>query len=338
MEKVVLDGREYTKASVVAKQFNYTSDYLGQLCRGKKVDARVIGRTWFVNIDSLQGHRSQKYASLKKLKVQNNESTSTIPLHSGIAPKQYIKRVSMPLRSVHKKLTTPPTGSLGEGAREVDVQYQSDDSSLLPAIRKPSKVTLLKVSPAGAEKLSVKSDGDKTSVLSPEPLPEVYLRGLLSVKDATDKEVEIEEISETRDNDLNKAEIESVSQVEYLSITQKTPRSLKVTIKRLGSKGEEVNETQAGVSVSESVNNSDEKYTYSVTIKKPNAPTKEIAVNDLEHAPSGGSVLPITVMVCSAVVMSVVLLSVVNIITVSTSSYSSSFEFQASLLLAFLHL
>ncbi len=336
MEKVVLDGREYTKASVVAKQFNYTSDYLGQLCRGKKVDARVIGRTWFVNVDSLQGHRSQKYSSLKKPQATDSKSVGVTPLHSGIAPKQYIKRVSMPLRAVHKTLNTPHTGSLGEGAREVDVQYESDSASLLPAIKKEAKVTLLKVSPAGAEKLSIKSNGAKTSILSPEPLPEVYLKGSLSVKDATDRDDE--EISEKRDNRENKDEMENATQSEHLNITQKTPRSLRVTIKRLRSKTEEVVKSGELVGVTDSVSKSAENYTYSVKIKKPTSATKEIVVSDLEYAPQTGSSLPITVMVCSAVVMSVALLSVANIITVTTSGYNSSFEFQASLFLSFLHL
>jgi hypothetical protein len=337
MEKVVLDGREYTKASVVAKQFNYTSDYLGQLCRGKKIDARVIGRTWFVNVDSLQGHRSQKYASLKKPKEQNDSSKESA-LNSGIAPKQYIKRVSMPLRSVHKTLTTPVTGTLGAGAREVDVQYTPDEASLLPSIRKGSKTTLLKVSPAGAERLDVRSDGARTSILSPEPMPEVYLKGSLSVKDATDKEKDLNEISEKRDNEINKAEVEPTSETQHLNINQKTPRSLKVTIKRLDSKTEEVIKDPVPIGVPPSLSKSTEKYTYSVTIKKPIAVPNEIVVNDLENAPQSGSSLPITVMVCSAVVMSVVLLSVANIITVTTSGYDSSFEFQASLLLAFFHL
>jgi len=42
MDKVVFDKKEYTKASIAAKQFKYTSDYVGQLCRLEKVDARLV--------------------------------------------------------------------------------------------------------------------------------------------------------------------------------------------------------------------------------------------------------------------------------------------------------
>ncbi len=339
METVLLDGREYTKASVVAKRFNYTADYLGQLCRGKKVDARVIGRTWFVNIDSLEGHKSKKYATLRKpqIKVLEDGEQEVKIKTSGIAPKQYIKRVSMPLRSVHKSLQS---SSLSEGAREVDVTYEADEASLLPAIKKSQKVTLLKVSPAGAEQLSVKSNNERSSILTPEPLPEVYLKGTLSVADATDKEGEEteKELSESRENDKNKGESEAV---EHVTINQKTPRALKVTIKRLASNGVKLTESSPETIIKPSTqpkSNEDEKFTYSVTIHKPLDGKSELKISDLEHAPRTGSALPITVMVCSAVAMSVLLLSVVNIITVTTSGYDSTFVFQASLLLAFLHL
>ena len=56
MKNVTLEGIDFVKASEVAKQFGYTSDYIGQPCRSKKINARLVGRTWFVNIPSLEAH------------------------------------------------------------------------------------------------------------------------------------------------------------------------------------------------------------------------------------------------------------------------------------------
>ena len=64
MEVVIFEGKEYTKASVLAARFRYTSDYLGQLCRGKKVDARLVGRAWYINLDSLNHHRDGRYKNV----------------------------------------------------------------------------------------------------------------------------------------------------------------------------------------------------------------------------------------------------------------------------------
>ena len=46
MEVLVLDGKNYVKASKAAKELGYATDYVGQLCRSGQVDAHLIGRTW----------------------------------------------------------------------------------------------------------------------------------------------------------------------------------------------------------------------------------------------------------------------------------------------------
>lgn len=66
MEPVFLNGKEFVKASEAAKAHGYTNDYIGQLCRGGKIDAKLVGRTWYVNIDSLLEHRKGRYRSNQK--------------------------------------------------------------------------------------------------------------------------------------------------------------------------------------------------------------------------------------------------------------------------------
>ena len=61
MDTVNVKGVNYEKASLLAKEFKYTSDYLGQLCRARKVDCQLIGRTWYINRDSLVNHKSSRY-------------------------------------------------------------------------------------------------------------------------------------------------------------------------------------------------------------------------------------------------------------------------------------
>lgn len=65
MDTVDVNGVSYEKASLLAKEFKYTSDYIGQLCRAKKVEAQLIGRTWYVNRSSLENHRATKYGKNK---------------------------------------------------------------------------------------------------------------------------------------------------------------------------------------------------------------------------------------------------------------------------------
>ena len=83
MDKVTFEGVEYVKASALAKQFKYTSDYIGQLCRAKKVDARLVGRTWFVNPESVIEHKQGKYKktasdSSFEISITTTDTTSKI--------------------------------------------------------------------------------------------------------------------------------------------------------------------------------------------------------------------------------------------------------------------
>ena len=42
MKELAIDGKKYVKASAIAKDLGYTSDYVGQLCRGGKIDAQLV--------------------------------------------------------------------------------------------------------------------------------------------------------------------------------------------------------------------------------------------------------------------------------------------------------
>ena len=66
MEVLVVEGEKYVKASSIARDLGYTSDYVGQLCRGGKVEAQLVGRSWYVKEDSIKSHKATRYRSTKK--------------------------------------------------------------------------------------------------------------------------------------------------------------------------------------------------------------------------------------------------------------------------------
>ena len=234
MITVTLDGVEYTKASSVAKQFGYTADYLGQLCRGKKVNARLVGRSWFINIPSLEAHREKKYQNLPKKKtsdvatpevVVSEESEKT----SDTTSKKYLRRVPSPQAKLHRVIERQTADGY---TKHVSVRYEVDDNSLIPKVTGSPKVTLLKVGIAGAESLPVKSADKKVSTLKPQPLPDFALSGALSISEIPDGEytnVEKEEPSEeeteestSRDNDTNKVKIKKITTESTQNETENT--------------------------------------------------------------------------------------------------------------------
>lgn len=57
---LTLDGKRYRSAKEAAEGTGYTSDYIARLCRSGEVAGRVVGRTWYVEEDSLLRFLAEK--------------------------------------------------------------------------------------------------------------------------------------------------------------------------------------------------------------------------------------------------------------------------------------
>lgn len=66
MDVLLIGEREYMKVSSAARETGYTTDYIGQLCRAKKIDAKLVGRTWYVLADEVHAHRRTRGRSSKE--------------------------------------------------------------------------------------------------------------------------------------------------------------------------------------------------------------------------------------------------------------------------------
>ncbi|MAZ56417.1 hypothetical protein CL653_01360 [bacterium] len=129
MKTIEIEGIIYKKATDLAKELGYTTDYIGQLCRAGKVEAEFVGRSWYVNPDSIIEHKTNRYRS-------NKEKTKQ-------AVKQY-----QDMQAVHltTKDTTPSTYT-----------YEVDESDLVPSLEKPqTEVEDKQVSSSGITNVSVK--------------------------------------------------------------------------------------------------------------------------------------------------------------------------------------
>jgi hypothetical protein len=189
MDAVIFDGKEYLKASVVAERFNYTQDYVGQLCRGKKVDARLVGRAWYINLDSLHTHKKARY------KDKISQSAVTTEAHP---PKPaYLSRIDV--EPVLNKKTVKLLRNVGDKLTEFSVKYESDDHSLIPHVNRESVNRAVAVLPAEAEDLPVSNVKEAVRVTNfkADPLPEVYLKGKLRV-DGLPEDVEDEHATATK--------------------------------------------------------------------------------------------------------------------------------------------
>lgn len=79
-DTLILEGKTYVSSRRAAEVTGYATDYVGQLCRNGKVTARRVGRSWYVEEDSLKRHyhASVPGARSHKTKHEANE-TETLP-------------------------------------------------------------------------------------------------------------------------------------------------------------------------------------------------------------------------------------------------------------------
>jgi hypothetical protein len=174
METVTIDGVEYVKASVLAKKHKYTTDYIGQLCRAKKVDAHLVGRTWYVYPPTLEAHKTTRYSDLRsdektnKTKIDRAFSREPIP----VLPKP---------QPAHKT-----TSNFEQRIFWKPLRYEDDQTELLPAVEKATteeiKPATLAVELADASRVPVRQKSDNVRMQG-QPLPAVALRGTLKVLD-----------------------------------------------------------------------------------------------------------------------------------------------------------
>jgi hypothetical protein len=57
MDELTLDGKIYLSSKKSADITGYAKDYIGQLCREGRVEARLVGRNWYVLEKSIREHR-----------------------------------------------------------------------------------------------------------------------------------------------------------------------------------------------------------------------------------------------------------------------------------------
>ncbi len=56
-DSVIIEGKEYISSRRASEMTKYSNDYVGQLCRMKKIQSTKIGRIWFIEKESLVAHQ-----------------------------------------------------------------------------------------------------------------------------------------------------------------------------------------------------------------------------------------------------------------------------------------
>lgn len=110
-DTLIFEGKNYISARRASEISDYSSDYIGQLCRAKKLDCRMVGRSWYLTQASLEHHRQ----AVMQDEIHRNRLFN---LRAGRRPQHSF---------VNERLLA---------AEDATVEYMPDDRPLMPAISK----------------------------------------------------------------------------------------------------------------------------------------------------------------------------------------------------------
>lgn len=187
MDKVSVEGKEYVKAASVARELGYTRDYIGQLCRAKKIDAQLVGRSWYVYVPSLEAHKKSRYQSVRmpdSLVVSTEQNTAAIS-------KTFLESEAVSENKMAKSvLANIDKGSEARNhyeerlARFGSPKYYTDENDLFPSLTKNPSLRMTKDVDDSVE-LKITPDDDEPNRYAPQVSKEVEkpLKGKLSVQD-----------------------------------------------------------------------------------------------------------------------------------------------------------
>lgn len=104
MDELEISGKRYISTRRAAKEHKYSSDYIGQLIRGKKVIGHKVGRSWYVDEDSLADYLGKE----GKEKGSGSKKTS--------APVTALDTISSPEQSVEEDVVIEEKSSISRAA------------------------------------------------------------------------------------------------------------------------------------------------------------------------------------------------------------------------------
>jgi hypothetical protein len=186
----IIEGKKYISSRRASEMSEYSSDYIGQLCRANKLDCKMVGRAWFVTEESIHLHKALiSREEVGRNRINNLKGTSlsvktaaVVVNDSPIVPVQDVPIVpvqDVPVVPVQKSsvdpiaktspvipliqwtITTPTKGVLSPYI------YSNDDRPLLPELKKKEVVEIKKVELKKKEVVEIKKQEVSKEISAP---------------------------------------------------------------------------------------------------------------------------------------------------------------------------
>ncbi|MFA6405732.1 MAG: hypothetical protein WCW46_03250, partial [Candidatus Paceibacterota bacterium] len=157
------NGKKFISARRAADITGYTSDYVGQLCRAKKIKSKLVGRSWYVVEDEILDHKNKNLVAHKKtIKTRRLKKKSLVQKVDSFEETKEVKTSKNEVKKIENKTTifedkkafllnskdlyqtasiTPKSPVLSPISISRDVSakkslYYKDDGDLFPVLQK----------------------------------------------------------------------------------------------------------------------------------------------------------------------------------------------------------
>jgi len=141
MDELEISGKRYISSKRAAKENRYHVDYIGQLIRAGKITGSKVGRSWYVEVESLDTYLDQEHTpSTSPIVAQNYVA----PITRSTSQYSYVEKREAPVtferdefpQQEYQRRNEAPVQAIG------GLRYISDDEPMLPLARSEHKIEI----------------------------------------------------------------------------------------------------------------------------------------------------------------------------------------------------
>lgn len=166
MEELVFGGKKFVSSRRASRITGYTKDYIGQLSRADKIEARLVGRNWYIEEESLLKHRKQTkggFESVQRISEVNrgieDKTLLNKPQKSTIQPFEMIYHGSEDDKPLNPEPKKPPL----QQNDQKDIE-NSDQESQIPIKKEyPEQTKQVSLPPQHIEMETPENDIDSNT-------------------------------------------------------------------------------------------------------------------------------------------------------------------------------
>jgi hypothetical protein len=206
MDVLSVGGKDYVKASVIARELGYTADYVGQLCRAHKVHAKLVGRSWYVDRSSIGAHKTNRYRSTQAKSIEHLKEEVSSSSETSVVP---IRRSSVGGSNFY-----------GHSVKKPEVSYDTDAAELIPVVKKER--IELPVELADARALEIANKSHDYHFVTPK-VPVIKFKGTLEVTSYGDEKTEVAADASSEDSPEHASESTEDTRTLHPTDTSRTP-------------------------------------------------------------------------------------------------------------------